>query len=97
MIINEKLLLESKITQKPGNIVSDMDGEKVMLNIANGKYYNLGEIGGFIWELIEEPIALQTIVTEMIRIYEVEQDDCEQQILSFSTALYSEGLIENVS
>ena len=23
-----------------------MDGEKVMLSIQNGKYYNLGEIGG---------------------------------------------------
>jgi len=31
-----------------GNIVSNMDGEKVMLSIKNGKYYNLGEIGGFI-------------------------------------------------
>ena len=28
-----------------------MDGEKVMLSINNGKYYNLGEIGGDIWEL----------------------------------------------
>ena len=33
-----------------GNIVSDMGGEKVMLSIENGKYYNLGEMGGEIWE-----------------------------------------------
>ena len=33
-----------KFVQKEGNVVSDMDGEKVMLSIHNGKYYNLGEV-----------------------------------------------------
>ena len=34
-----------------------MDGEKVMLSIEKGKYYNLGLLGGVIWELIESPIT----------------------------------------
>ena len=40
--------------QVKGNIVSDMGGEKVMLSVNKGKYYNLGEIGGDIWELIRK-------------------------------------------
>ena len=31
-----------------------MGGEKVMLSINNGKYYNLVKLVGSIWELIEE-------------------------------------------
>lgn len=41
-----KINLDHYIVQSEGNIVSDMDGEKVMLSIKNGKYYNLGKIGG---------------------------------------------------
>ena len=40
MIKNQNISLENMIVQSKGNIVSDMDGEKVMLSINNGKYYN---------------------------------------------------------
>ena len=38
MINTQKVTRYSTISQTPGNIVSDMDGEKVMLNIEEGKY-----------------------------------------------------------
>ena len=43
---NLQLTVDAVIVQSEGFLVSDMDGEKVMLSIDNGKYYNLGEIGG---------------------------------------------------
>ena len=49
MLKDKKISLNSRIVQSKGNMVSDMDGEKVMLNIEKGKYYNLGELGGTIW------------------------------------------------
>ncbi|MEH7510936.1 lasso peptide biosynthesis PqqD family chaperone, partial [Priestia megaterium] len=55
MIKSEQILPKHVVTQSEGNIVSDMGNEKVMLNIENGKYYNLGEIGGDIWESISKP------------------------------------------
>ena len=93
-MITEKLILGDKIIQQPGNIVSDMDGEKVILNIENGKYYNLGEIGGYIWELIDKPISINDLVKKIIAEYEVNAEECERQILSFCSELYSEGLIK---
>ena len=61
-----------------------MDGEKVMLSIQKGKYYNLGEIGGEIWELIEEPNnQLISLVTMLVSKYDVEQTECEEQVVSF--------------
>ncbi|KKI91421.1 metallophosphoesterase [Bacillus sp. SA1-12] len=83
----------SIVCQKEGNIVSDMDGEKVMLNIANGKYYNLGEMGGEIWDLIQSPITLNQLVHTLLEQYEVEKEECEEQVLSFLKKLYEEDLI----
>ena len=71
------------VVQNPGNIVSDMDGEKVMLSIQNGKYYNLGELGGEIWDLIKEPISTEELVTSLQSQYDVEPTECEEQVISF--------------
>ena len=68
------------ISQKEGNIVSDMDGERVMLSIENGKYYNLGDLGGEIWDLIEKPISMQQLIERLLEQYEVEKSVCEAHV-----------------
>src|SRR3954447_22052442 len=83
----------SIVMQNEGNIVSDMDGEKVMLSIQNGKYYNLGELGGEIWELMKEPISTQDLITTLQSQYDVDQTECEEQVTSFLNQLIDEGLI----
>lgn len=97
MQIKEKILFEYELMQAPGNIVSDMDGEKVMLNIENGKYYNLGNIGGLIWDMLKEPINFETLVFNLLSEFDVEKTECEEQVYNFIQELYSEGLISVVS
>ncbi|WNF35284.1 lasso peptide biosynthesis PqqD family chaperone [Bacillaceae bacterium IKA-2] len=94
MLTNQAVSLEDFIVQSKGNIVSDMDGEKVMLSIQNGKYYNLGELGGEIWSLIDKPISAKEIVTKLVDLYEVKKVDCEEQVLSFLGTLLDEGLVQ---
>ncbi|QBP41994.1 lasso peptide biosynthesis PqqD family chaperone [Paenisporosarcina antarctica] len=80
-------------SQSPGNIVSDMDGDKVMLSVHNGKYYNLGELGGAIWDLIKEPLTFQQLVETLRSQYEVDQTECEEQVTDFLSKLKKDGLI----
>ena len=96
MIKNRTLSIQQSVRQVKGNIISDMDGEKVMLSIESGKYYNFGEIGGKIWDIMEESITINQLVTTLIDIYDVEQTQCEQQVLSFLEQLLKENLIELV-
>ncbi|MDE5413812.1 lasso peptide biosynthesis PqqD family chaperone [Alkalihalobacterium chitinilyticum] len=86
--------LRTIVNQGPGNIVSDMDGEKVMLSIDKGKYFNLGDVGGDIWELIERPIKVEEIVEKLLKEYDVEHSQCEEQVVSFLTLLAKEDLIQ---
>ncbi|MFJ5768896.1 lasso peptide biosynthesis PqqD family chaperone [Psychrobacillus sp. NPDC093180] len=90
MVTNQK---NSLFSQKQGNIVSDMDGEKVMLSIQSGKYYNLGELGGEIWGLMEEPITIEKLVANLVSRYDVEKAECEEQVTAFLTKLLKEELI----
>lgn len=94
MLDTGSILLSSKVVQVEGNIVSNMGGEKVMMNIQQGKYYNLGEMGGVIWELIRTPIIIQELVTKLQLEFEVTQSECEKQVLSFLQNLKDEGLVK---
>ncbi|MCC2463174.1 lasso peptide biosynthesis PqqD family chaperone [Bacillus mobilis] len=96
MIRKQNILLYHTIVQGKGNIVSNMDGEKVMLSIRNGKYYNLGEMGGTIWDFIETPTSVTQLVAALISEYEVEQSTCEEQVISFLALLLEENLVEIV-
>lgn len=90
----QKFTVNQLVSQAPGNIVSDMDGEMVMLNISNSKYYNLGAIGGDVWNRIGEPIAVTELINSLIYDYDIERDECEQHVLSFLNQLHNEHLIE---
>jgi hypothetical protein len=91
---NQQISLDHLIVQAEGNLVSNMDGEKVMLSIATGKYYNLGTTGGVIWEKIATPITVDQIVASLVAEYAIENSLCEEQVRSFLEMLSKEGLIQ---
>ena len=93
MIENKIISLNHTVVQSEQNVVSDMDGEKVMLSVHNGKYYNLGQTGGRIWNIIEAPVSVSRLITILISEYDVEQAECEEQVISFLERLLEEGLI----
>jgi hypothetical protein len=94
MIKNQCISVNNLIRQSKGNIVSNMNGEKVMLSVANGKYYNLGKLGGQIWDLIEEPKTIYQLVSQLMSEYDVDILKCEEQVISFLDQLLEQELIE---
>lgn len=90
--MNETISINDTVSQVDGNMVSDMDGEKVMLSIQNGKYYNLGEIGGEIWECLKEPISINDLILSLLAQYDVEENECRDHVFVFLNSLIEEGL-----
>jgi Coenzyme PQQ synthesis protein D (PqqD) len=89
-----KITEKSIIEQGQGNVVSDMNGEKVMMSIENGKYYNLGAIGGVIWDEISIPISISNLVEKLSDEYDIETQECMNQVISFIDKLKDEMLIK---
>ncbi|MDN4526743.1 lasso peptide biosynthesis PqqD family chaperone [Fictibacillus fluitans] len=94
MIKSSTVGLQTKVVQASGNIVSDMGGEKVMLSINNGKYYNLGAIGGVIWEKIKTPVTVNNLIRDMLSEYQIDEDQCKEEILTFLEQLHIEQLVQ---
>ncbi|MFD1885722.1 lasso peptide biosynthesis PqqD family chaperone [Paenibacillus wenxiniae] len=85
---------QQKFIQNKNYIASDMNGEKVMLDVQSGKYYNLGTIGGRIWDLSAQSSTVDEIVARLLEEYEVSPEVCKQQVSTFMGQMLSEGLVE---
>jgi Coenzyme PQQ synthesis protein D (PqqD). len=81
------------VVQAQGNLASSMNGETVMFRIESGKYFNLGQIGGRIWSLIETPTTVEALVRELTSEFDVTAEQCEEQVVQFLDQLAKEQLI----
>ena len=72
----------------------DLNGEAVVLNIKNGKYYGLNTVGVTIWEVIQNPSSFEDIKSVILREYEVDDTTCGEEIKSFLEIMKKENLIE---
>ena len=81
------------LSRREGLMAADMNGSAVMMDIMTGKYYNLGEVGGRIWELLEEPMTLDTLVQKLTAEYDVSAERCRSDMLPFLNTLIERGLL----
>ncbi len=75
-------------------ISSPLDGEVVILNLNRGGYYGLDTVGVRIWNLLQEPRAVNAIRDVILKEYEVGADCCERDLIALLMKLAEEGLIE---
>ena len=62
---------------------TDLDGEKVMMNLDKGEYFMMNEVGSRIWEIISEPINVKGIVDTLRSEYEVDEETCKDTVIEF--------------
>ena len=81
------------LSRREGLMTADMNGSAVMMDIMSGKYYNLGEVGGRIWEMLEEPMTLGALVQKLTDEYDVSVERCRSDMLPFLNTLIERGLL----
>lgn len=87
------LPLNMLFTRNPDLIATDMDGDTVMMNIANGKYYGISGVGSRVWELLAKPITISEMVSTICMEFEVEKSTCKADIERFIDEMHAFGLI----
>jgi hypothetical protein len=63
--------------------VTDLSGEKVMIDFDSGKYFMIKGSGNDIWDLIQEEITVDDIVKKLLQEYEVSEDECVKSVDEF--------------
>ena len=74
---NTKIILKKKLN------VTDLAGEKVMVDFDNGKYFLIKGVGNDIWEMIQNEITPNEIIEKLLSEYDVGREECEKSVMEF--------------
>lgn len=85
--------LNTRLVRRSDVMTAEMDGSIVTMDIVTGKYYNFGETGGAIWNLLEEEKTLKEVVTILTAEYSISEEECQKGVESFLDTLISRGLV----
>ena len=91
---NREIGPESILMRKQDQLFSEIDGEVVMLSIENSEYYGMDKIGSRIWQLLEKPVTLKQLIGTLVDEYEVTEEQCTKDTLSFLEQLIEKDLVE---
>jgi len=79
------------ILKKPD--VTELAGDKVMIDSESGKYYMLTGSANDIWDMLNQGVESEGIIENLTRIYEVAPHECREGVLRFLSELENIGFI----
>jgi hypothetical protein len=77
----------------PQVINETIDGEAIMINLVTGNYYSLDTTGAEIWELLEQSVAVDDIITVLGLRYDAPKEIIHKAVDDLLTKLLREQLI----
>lgn len=80
-----------RILKKPD--VTELAGEKVMIDFETGKYFMLVGTANDIWDLLKEGQKVERIVAALMAQYDVTEEICRAGVLHFLEELVRIGFI----
>jgi hypothetical protein len=89
---------DQSLIQRHGETPSAWLGDSLlMMNVEQGQYFSLNEVGSRIWELLEKPTTEPALEARLISEYEVTPADCHQQVAAFIDDLRARRLLIDVA
>lgn len=74
--------------------VTDLSGEKVMVDFESGKYFLIKGVGNDIWDMIQNEITVGEIIDKLLAEYDVTPEVCEKSVTDFLAKLAELEFIE---
>ena len=84
----------STIIMKKQLNVSDLAGEKVMIDFETGKYFLIKGVGNDIWDMLQQEITPANIIENLLKEYDVSEEECETSVMEFLDKLQKLGFID---
>lgn len=76
-----------RIVAGPSLASKEIDGEVVVLNLADGRYYGLNHVAGEVWQLVQEPRSLPELVDLIVAEFDVSPSEAAADL---------EGLLDDL-
>ena len=74
---NKRIALKKQIE------VTELAGEKVMIDFESGKYFLVKGVGNDIWDYLQKETTAADIINHLLEDYDVSPEVCEAQVMQF--------------
>jgi hypothetical protein len=85
---------DAVVTAARDQVSADLEGEAVILNLADGVYYGLDGVGARVWELLREPRTAAELRDTVAAEYEVDPQTAWRDLADLLADLAARRLVE---
>lgn len=85
-----------RVVRNEACLSAKVENEIVLMSIESGCYGGLDDIGGDIWQRLEEPITVTELCNDLAVEYNADRTTIETDVLAFLNALWQKQMIEIV-
>ena len=89
-----RLDADTRVVAARDQVSAELDGEAVVLSLADGIYYGLDPVGATVWGLLEQPRTVAELRDAVVAEYEVNDPTAEADLLRLLADLAARGLVE---
>lgn len=89
-----KIELETPLKRAENILFSEIDQDKVMIDIERGAYFGMNPVAGEIWDMLEAPHSPQQVIQKLMALYEVDAETCQTETLQILQRMARLKLVE---
>jgi hypothetical protein len=91
----QELFTSTTIIQRneTGFLSSTLGDETVMMNLDSGDYLGLNNVASDIWNLLEEPISVETLYSQIMNMYNVSENQCKAEVNDFLKKVSEQNML----
>ena len=92
--MKDRIAKASLVAAVKDQVFCSLGDEAVVLQLKDGVYYGLNEVGTTIWNFLQEQRSVEEIQRHVLEQYDVTPERCEEEVQEFLENLADAGLIE---
>jgi hypothetical protein len=91
--MTQTIAAETLLSASPDAIMSDVDGEIMLICVTSGRYFGLDAVGSEIWRRLQEPIRFGDLSTGLQSHFKGDAATIDREALDFVGKLADRGLV----
>ena len=88
------LSLDDVVRASDAQVSSRLGSDTVILELDDGVYYGLDDVGSRVWELLAQPRRVRELRDAVVAEYDVDPDRCAADLLALLSEMAERGLVE---
>lgn len=82
------------VAQQTDTVAADIAGEIVVMDVDQGKYFGLDDIGSDIWRRLETPMSVAALCAALEADYAADPETIRTDVIVLLQSLIERGLVE---